>query len=335
MRSAWAEPQLRMPIDIQQFDDSVRGLRCPRTALAYRRIAETFLRSVQGTVSPRRPDVERFLARRSQTGFPRAPSTRNQELAALRALARHAVRNGQWLLDPTGGIPFAREPERDAPYFTAEELRRLFIVAAEEANPAVRARDLSILAVLSQAGLRVHEAVNLDVDQVDLEQESLVAVAGKGGTRSTIPISPETATLLGRWIAQRSTLAKDNEAGLFVSRWGTRMSIRSVERVVERLRRIARIDKAASCHALRHSTATLSLELGTDLATLAELLRHSSIKVTQRYLHNLDGRRREAVRSLARTIPRSVLGISEISTQRPISPISFDVQGHLNATHWR
>jgi hypothetical protein len=57
--------------------------------------------------------------------------------------------------------------------------------------------------------------------------------------------------------------------------------------------------------------ATLSLELGTDIGTISEILRHSSVAVTQRYIHCYDGRRREAVRRLARTIPRAIFAAAE------------------------
>jgi integrase len=91
-----------------------------------------------------------------------------------------------------------------------------------------------------------------------------------------------------------------------VSRLGRRISIRSVERMVEKLRIDAGIKKPASCHSLRHSMATFSLELGGDITTISEILRHSSVAITQRYLHGLDGRRREVVRRLASTIHREI-----------------------------
>jgi integrase/recombinase XerC len=204
-----------------------------------------------------------------------------------------------------------------------DELHRLFIAAVEEPLPAMRARNVALLAMLSQAGLRVHEAVALNVEQADVTQEILVAVRGKGGTCTNIPLSPEVSVILARWLSLRVGIARFSEESLFVSRLGRRLSIRSVERLVEKLRRRAGITKAASCHALRHSTATLSLELGTDLATISEYLRHASIVTTQRYLHNLDGRLREAARRLARTIPRSVLTEPAPPNTKPVRVVDF------------
>ena len=139
--------------------------------------------------------------------------------------------------------------------------------------------------------------------------------------------------MLSLWIEQRAAIAHAREEALFVSRLGRRISVRSVERVIASLRGKAGIEKPGSCHSLRHSMATLSLELGTDIGTISEILRHSSVAITQRYIHCFDGRRRDAVRRLARTIPTEVLSGSGLPandgaippSRHPQKPI--DVQG--------
>lgn len=70
--------------------------------------------------------------------------------------------------------------------------------------------------------------------------------------------------------------------------------------------------------------ATLSLELGTDIGTISEILRHSSVAVTQRYIHCYDGRRREAVRRLARTIPRAIVAATEpMANNARFTPLGY------------
>jgi integrase/recombinase XerC len=310
-----------MTLDFPRFERAIRGVRAPRTASTYVHVASAFVSALADENHPTARDVEQFLERPSAVGERRAASTRNQELAALRCLARFALREGVWASDPTLGIAFARVPRQDATFFTMDELHRLFLVALKERSPVMRARNIALLAVMSQAGLRVHEAVGLNVDQADAAQEVLVAVRGKGGTCVNIPLSHEVSVVLARWLSLRSQTAHFSEEALFVSRLGQRLSIRSAERLIQCLREKAGITKAASCHALRHSTATLSLELGTDLATISEYLRHSSIATTQRYLHNLDGRRREAAQRLARTIPRCVLEDPQSLTDRLIARV--------------
>lgn len=324
-----------MPIDLQQFSDQLHRTRAKRTAETYINVAKRFL-SFVGDNSPNGRDIEAFLTHPSSTMRRRAPSTRNQELAALRSFARFALRESVWSVDPTIGIEFVRIPKRDATYYTMNELSRLFVAAMDDEDLVLRSRNLALLAVMSQAGLRVHEVVGLNLAQVDLEQEMLIGVLGKGGTCATIPLSVESTIILARWMDTRDRLANSDESALFVSRRGSRCSVRTVERMVHVLRTKAGIVKAGCCHTFRHSTGTLSLEIGCDLATIGELLRHSSLETTKRYLHNLDHRRRDAVRRLAVTIPRAVIGTLGPSAREPQQTSGYpqnpvDHQYHLDA----
>lgn len=313
-----------MVVDLSQFESAIRGIRSARTANSYHRIATAFLTTLGSDRQPLVRDVESFLERKATDGRRRAASTRNQELAGLRALARFAQREGIWTSDPTIGIEFAKVPRQDAVFFTSQELQRLFIAAHDDPSPLSRSRNVAFLALLSQVGLRVHEVVGLNLDQIDLSQEVLIGVRGKGGTVADLPISLEVAVVLSRWVTARARIAHTTESALFVSRLGRRISIRSVERVIAKLRVWAGIAKLGSCHSLRHSMATLSLELGTDIGTISEILRHSSVAITQRYIHCFDGRRRDAVRRLARTIPREIVAGTELKANgAPVVPLGY------------
>jgi site-specific recombinase XerC len=297
-----------MSTNLQRFLEHLRGTRAPRTVGSYWRIVHAFAAFIGNIESqPSQYDVERFLARPLKCGRARSAATRNQELAAIMAFATFLRKTGDWGSDPTKDIDFAKEPNRDPVFLMAGELRRLFEIAGNEADTTIRARDLAIIAVLSQAGLRVHELVSINVEQVDLDTNTLLAVSGKGGTCAELPLSIETALLLRAWLAERSSMAMESESALFVSRRGWRMSIRCVERTIERLRRKMGSQKQFSPHSLRHTMATLELYFGSDLATVGELLRHASLDTTRRYVHLLDERRRDAVTRLAKTIPLSVL----------------------------
>lgn len=315
-------------VDLAQFEAAIRGVRAPRTATSYVRIAAAFLSTIESEPSSR--DIEVFLERKSRTGLRRSPATRNQELAALRALSLFAQREGNWTKDPTFGIEFARVPIHEAVFFTSQELRRLFHAADQQRSQRDCSRDTALLALLSQAGLRVHEVVGLDLEQVDIPQETLVGIHGKGGTIADIPMSPEVTVMLARWIRQRVSIAHGTERALFVSRLGRRISVRSIERLIAKLRDGAGIAKRGSCHSLRHSMATISLELGTDIGTISEILRHSSVQITQRYIHCLSARRRDAVRRLASTIPRSIVTGSAPSAGGSIANKTSDPQNDID-----
>lgn len=279
----------------------------PRTVKTYRAIFASFAAFRAGTTPPSRAEIEEFLARPRRDGKPRAATARNQELSALRSFAAFARRELNWATTPTEGIPFVREAPHDPAVLSAPELAQLFETAAATSRRGERARDLALLAVLSQVGLRVHEAVGLDVSQVDLTSATLVAVHGKGGTVHDLPLNAPAVALLAALLGDRR--AEAQERALFVSQRGTRLSIRAAEALLARLRKRMGSAKHITPHTLRHTAATLTLTAGTDLSTVAELLRHSDVNTTRRYLHLVDTRRREAVRRLESTVPAAVLPI--------------------------
>ena len=297
----------------EAFSAHLRDRRSPRTVRTYAAVLEEFLTFLhEGGLRNGEPavrDIESFLARPLKDGSRRSAATRNQELAALRAYSTFARREKLWRNDPTEGVPFVREPPHDPPVLSVFELRRLFFVASEIGNEFRRVRALAILALLSQLGLRVHELVALDLDQVDLQSATLLAVHGKGGTVHDLPLNAPTAALLIKWISVRKGIAEDDETALFVSSRGGRLSIRSVEHLISNLRIRMGTSKHVTPHTLRHSAATLALTMGVDVSTVAEILRHSDLNTTRGYLGLVDARRRDAIQKLAIAIPPALVPV--------------------------
>lgn len=298
-----------MPVDIAPFAVYLRATRAPRTASSYERTASAFLAFLdKREKKPTRDDVEQFLLRPLQKGSPRAASTRNHELAGIRTLAHAFVKDGIWRDDPTSEIPFAKESRRDPTFLLQHELGKLFRAAAMEADPFHRARDVAIVAVLSQLGLRVHELVALDVDQVDVEARSVFGIRGKGNTRVDLAMSAPVAAILKAWIATRASFADAAEPALFLTqRTGARVSVRTIQRLISKRWATCSRSKTITPHSLRHTTATLSIMLGTDISAVGDLLRHSSLDITRRYIGLVGERRRAAVDKLAVTIPPEIL----------------------------
>jgi integrase/recombinase XerC len=287
--------------------------RSPRTVKTYGAVLALFfafaeMRPAGSGPSPTLSEVEIFLGRPRLDGLPRSVETFNQELSALRGFAVFAKRTGllSWTSDPTEGLTFLKVAPKDPPVLQAAELRRLFMLAADRPEPG-RSRNLALLALLSQLGLRVHEVVGLDVGQVDLPSATLVSIKGKGGTEHDLPLNAPSIILLTAWLGQRRPISAPGEPALFVNHRGTRLTARSVERLLVDLRVKLGSSKKITPHTLRHSAATLALTMGTDLATVGELLRHADLNTTRRYLHLVDERRREAVRKLGATVPAELL----------------------------
>lgn len=267
----------------------------PQTVSTYLRIGRLFL--AHGPASePDRARVEAFLARPRRTGAPAATATRNLELLALRALF---VSNGG--ANPAAAFSLKRPDRRDPDVPTTSELAVLFEQAARRPD---HDRALAILALLFGTGLRVHELVGLDVEQLDHDTRSLVGVFGKAGSRFEVPLSPEVASLLQAWVAHLPA----GSVPLFPSaRPGGRASVRSIQRLLARLRQDAGLAKRITPHSLRHAAATQAIARGVSLPDTAALLRHARVETTMGYVHLASDARRNAATRIAAAIPRSVL----------------------------
>lgn len=301
-----------------------------RTIATYLELSEAFLRLL-GETPPTPADVESFLARPRLVGGRRAASSINQALSALRALARVGVAGGTWTHDPTADIAMLREPTKEPTFLSREELSAVFRAAARTDDPSARARDLALIAVLATTGLRVHEVVALDIQQLERTSGTLLDVRGKGETRHHVAVAASTVALLDDWLGHREHLDRVDERALFVSNAGTRWSIRTVQRHVSALGERAGLAKRIAPHALRHTVGTLGLALGIDILTLADVMRHSDLATTRRYVHLGTERKRRAADILDRLVPPEVLPLTDKSQAGDVLHLStVDTKGDLD-----
>jgi integrase/recombinase XerC len=164
-------------------------------------------------------------------------------------------------------------------------------------------RDRAILELFYASGLRLSELVGLDVEDVNLSAR-MVRVMGKGAKERIVPFNDATKKAVGAWLKDRAMLAnsqrptpkshKVRQASLqggrqgdplFVNFRGSRLTGRSVQRLVARYVSVCSTRFGISPHALRHSFATHLLERGADLRAIQELLGHVQLSTTQRYTH--------------------------------------------------
>jgi site-specific recombinase XerD len=196
-----------------------------------------------------------------------APATIGRKLAAVRTFLRHALGP-----DRVPDASFAPRRGRRLP--EAPQARE---VEAEldslDGEGPLPIRNRALLELVYSAGLRSHEAVDLDLADVDFEQEA-VRVRGKGGKERVVPLGEEASHRLSVYLrAARPALARGAEDALFLSARGRRLDTSTLRRLVRHP------------HRLRHAFATHLLEGGADLRTIQELLGHSSLSTTQMYSH--------------------------------------------------
>ena len=185
-----------------------------------------------------------------------------------------------------------------------EDLLRL--LEAPSADAPLGLRDRALLEVMYSAGVRVSELTGLDVGDVDLDA-GLATVRGKGKRERLALLGPPALEALRVWLPHRERLlrARGRQA-VFLNKNGTRLSSRSVGRLLEKYLAQAGLDPRTSPHTLRHSFATHLLDAGADIRSVQELLGHRNLATTQIYTHVTTQRLRD---SYHKAHPRALMPI--------------------------
>jgi len=213
-----------------------------------------------------------------------------RKLSALRTFFRFALRRGMITADPMGGISGPKVGKFIPVFLTVDEAFAL--LEAPGPGDTFMLRDRAILEMLYSTGIRVSELVTRDLGDLDFTEEVLT-VRGKGDKERLVPVGRHAIEAVRSWMVQRSQLISQRAKrgrvvemeAIFLNGRGSRLSVRSVERLVKGYGERAGIIQAVTPHALRHSFATHLLEMGADLRSVQELLGHASLSSTQRYTH--------------------------------------------------
>ncbi len=211
--------------------------------------------------------------------------TQNYHLIALRSFLKFLIKRGYKVIPPEM-IELGKAESRSIKFLEREQVERLL-------NTPGNLRDRAILEVLFSTGLRVSELVNLNRDQMNFERKEF-GVIGKGRRARVVFLSDTAANWLQKYLAERA----DGEKALFIRTSGKkdagmRLTSRSVQRLVEKYVRKARLPIKITPHGLRHSFATDLLHGGADLRAIQEMLGHKNVSTTQIYTHITNPRLKE------------------------------------------
>ena len=222
--------------------------------------------------------------------------TQNYFLIALRSFFRYLIKQKVAVLSPEM-IELGKSRDRNIKFLQPIELERLF--RSVETSDKSGLRDRAILEVLFSTGLRVSELVSLNREQINLEAGEF-GVIGKGGKARVVFLSRRAMEWLQKYMATRGDAYQPlfirysgPRAGSDLTTEKLRLSVRSVERMVDKYRKKAGILFRIGPHAIRHSYATDLLSHGADLRSVQEMLGHKNISTTQIYTHVTNVRLKE------------------------------------------
>ncbi len=213
-------------------------------------------------------------------------TTINYHLIALRTFLKYLAKRDIASLAPEK-IELASTKRPQVAFLEAEEISRLVSAVVDDTESSKRDRAMMLL--LFSGGLRVSELVSMNRKQINLKSGEFT-IRGKGQKDRPVFLTDAAKAALAEYLASRS----DEEEPLFIhysgantsgSKAPTRLTTRSVQRIVEKYRIKAGITKKVTPHTLRHSFATDLISHGADLRSVQEMLGHANVATTQVYTH--------------------------------------------------
>jgi len=224
-----------------------------------------------------------YLAGLLEKGYAKTSVAR--KVAALKSLYKFLLLRGHTKTNPASALRTPKVGKRLPKLLSVDQITRL--IAAVPADGLWSLRDVAVLEVLYGGGLRVSELVAADVEDVDIS-DGIIRVRGKGKKERIAPIGRSASRAVERYLEERSrhhSRARFDRSAVFINRAGSRLTVRSVRRLVDKYAAAAGLARNVTPHMLRHSFATHMLDRGADLRAVQELLGHESLSTTQLYTH--------------------------------------------------
>jgi len=264
----------------------------PLTAEAYDRDVGRFLAFLAGHLGGepdlaalaglRLADLRGWLAWEANHGAGNA--TRARHLSAVRSFFRFLTRRHD-VANPQLRLLAAPRTPRPLPRALTQDQAAAIVDDIGEAsdNAGVQARNAALFCLLYGCGLRIAEALALDVGAAPLPGgDAPLQVVGKGAKPRRVPVLAPVRAAVAAWLALHPQRGEAT-APLFVGVRGARLVARVAQRDLKLFRELHSLPDHATPHALRHSFATHLLAGGADLRAIQELLGHASLSTTQRY----------------------------------------------------
>ena len=282
-------PRVRRYLDGLRFERRLSE----HTIAGYRRDLREFTRWLGGDMAwgaVTTAHVRDFAAAAHRRG--QSPASIQRALSSIRNFFKHLLREGVVEANPARAVTAPKAAKKLPRALDVDDVSRLLDIAPTDASTDVLTRrDRAVAELFYSSGLRLSELAGLNLRDLDLAA-GVVRVTGKGNQQREAPVGRLAAGALAEWLKVRAELlprraaaGADFNNAVFLSRRGSRLSVRAIQTRLEYWARRRGLGGRVHPHMLRHSFATHMLESCGDLRAVQELLGHADISTTQVYTH--------------------------------------------------
>ncbi|MBT6338844.1 MAG: tyrosine recombinase XerC [Desulfobacula sp.] len=220
--------------------------------------------------------IRNYLAQLVRVG--KKKRTIARKLSSLKAFFNYLVKSGQIRVNPAETIPFPKLEKTIPQFLSIDDIFRL--LDSIETITWFDKRNLAMFETFYSTGMRVSEMEGLNIEDIDFKSQ-MIKVFGKGSKERMVPVGKRALNAIKDY---RASL-KENFSPIFLNKNFTRLSSRSIRRILDKIVRGCQLNVPVSPHTLRHSFATHMLDCGADLRGIQEILGHASLSTTQIYTH--------------------------------------------------
>lgn len=277
--------------DLQRFYNYLQSEKrySTNTVSAYRRDIKHFISCLplqESTVvnwdEITQADIRRCVASLHRQGL--AGKSLQRWLSTIRSLFNYLCRFHRAKSNPAIGVPAPKAAKRLPKTLNVDEINQLLEIKPEQKEDGLGSRDIAMMELMYACGLRLSELSGLNLNSLDWQQQT-VTVLGKGQKERRVPFGRKAKNAINLWLTKRLSMAADDEAALFVSQNGKRLSNSSIQKRMKQMAISQGLSVNVYPHMLRHSFASHILESSNDLRAVQELLGHANLSTTQIYTH--------------------------------------------------
>jgi len=226
-------------------------------------------------------DIRPFLSYLMDKG--QKKSSLRLKMAAIKSFFRFCQKRDYIEKNPAALIPTPKRDKKLPSFLLQNEISEMLDNIKDDAPASLR--DKALAELLYSSGLRISEALQLNVNDINFSQKT-VKVLGKGRKERIAHIGDRALSALKKYLSQRAILNNNSsESALFLSVRGNRMNSVNAYRIINRLMKKHTESPQKSPHVLRHTFATHMLDNGADIQSVSEMLGHASLSSTQVYTH--------------------------------------------------